>query len=487
MQHFWLALVTLLIALLFWKWRRPPNFPPGPWALPIIGNFLQVNLHNPVPDFNKLAKTYGNIYSIFLGGTPVVILHGFQTVKEVFGNSGLLFADRPPVPVLQSCTKMKGMITAPYGREWKEQRRFTLMMFKNFGLGKRSMECRIYEESTYLVKSFKVKDGCTLDPNLLVYQAVSNIISSILFGDRFDYDNALFAELIGHIKEINRVLAGVWAELYNTVPFTRKLPLPFRSLLRSAEGLRSYAAKVIEEHRRTRTPGDTRDFIDGYLEKMEKNSENGSFFNEDNLVAIILDLFVAGTDTTAITLRWALLLMMAYPKVQARCYEEIKSVFQTKGKLQYEDRSSMPYTQAVIHEVQRFGNIAPVAVPHSPLKDTHLFGYTIPKGTRILPDMTSVLYDELEWKHPNEFYPPHFLNKDGAFVKPEAFLPFSIGPRSCIGEGLTRMELFIFFTELLRHFEFFWPDKTTSPDLTPVFAETQSPRHFIVGITHRSD
>ncbi|XP_043937186.1 cytochrome P450 2J2-like isoform X2 [Protopterus annectens] len=436
MQHFWLALVTLLIALLFWKWRRPPNFPPGPWALPIIGNFLQVNLHNPVPDFNKLAKTYGNIYSIFLGGTPVVILHGFQTVKEVFGNSGLLFADRPPVPVLQSCTKMK---------------------------------------------------GCTLDPNLLVYQAVSNIISSILFGDRFDYDNALFAELIGHIKEINRVLAGVWAELYNTVPFTRKLPLPFRSLLRSAEGLRSYAAKVIEEHRRTRTPGDTRDFIDGYLEKMEKNSENGSFFNEDNLVAIILDLFVAGTDTTAITLRWALLLMMAYPKVQARCYEEIKSVFQTKGKLQYEDRSSMPYTQAVIHEVQRFGNIAPVAVPHSPLKDTHLFGYTIPKGTRILPDMTSVLYDELEWKHPNEFYPPHFLNKDGAFVKPEAFLPFSIGPRSCIGEGLTRMELFIFFTELLRHFEFFWPDKTTSPDLTPVFAETQSPRHFIVGITHRSD
>ncbi|NWY63942.1 CP2D6 protein, partial [Erithacus rubecula] len=74
------------------------------------------------------------------------------------------------------------------------------------------------------------------------------------------------------------------------------------------------------------------------------------------------------------------------------------------------------------------------------------------QGTTIITNLSSVLKDETVWKKPNEFYPEHFLDAKGQFVKPEAFLPFSAGRRACPGEQLARMELFLFFTTLLQKF-----------------------------------
>ncbi|NWY92458.1 CP2D6 protein, partial [Loxia curvirostra] len=107
------------------------------------------------------------------------------------------------------------------------------------------------------------------------------------------------------------------------------------------------------------------------------------------------------------------------------------------------------YTNAVIHEVQRCGDVVPFGIPHRMYRDTELQGFFIPKGTTIITNLSSVLKDETVWEKPNEFYPEHFLDAKGQFVKPEAFLPFSAGRRACLGEQLGRMELFLFFTTLL--------------------------------------
>ncbi|NXW94718.1 CP2J6 protein, partial [Alopecoenas beccarii] len=109
------------------------------------------------------------------------------------------------------------------------------------------------------------------------------------------------------------------------------------------------------------------------------------------------------------------------------------------------------YTNAVIHEVQRKGNISPFGAPRMAVKDTVVDGFCIPKGTGVLTNFTSVFFDKNEWKTPDTFNPEHFL-KDGQFWRRESFIPFSIGKRSCLGELLARTELFLFFTALLQKF-----------------------------------
>ncbi|KFP55385.1 Cytochrome P450 2J2, partial [Cathartes aura] len=109
------------------------------------------------------------------------------------------------------------------------------------------------------------------------------------------------------------------------------------------------------------------------------------------------------------------------------------------------------YTNAVIHEVQRKGNILPFNAPRLAVKDTVLDGFHIPKGTVLLTNLTSVMFDKNEWETPDTFNPGHFL-KDGQFWKREAFMPFSVGKRACLGEVLARSELFLIFTALLQKF-----------------------------------
>ncbi|KAJ3581114.1 hypothetical protein NHX12_017031 [Muraenolepis orangiensis] len=146
-------------------------------------------------------------------------------------------------------------------------------------------------------------------------------------------------------------------------------------------------------------------------------------------------------------------------------------------QVRVEDRKNLPYTDAVIHEIQRLANIVPMSLPHTTSQDITFQGYFIKKGTVVYPLLTSVLWDETEWESPLSFNPSHFLDKDRKFVKRDAFMPFSAGRRACVGESLARMELFLFFTTLLQHYRFTPPPGVTEDelDLTPTLGLTLNP------------
>ncbi|XP_043076356.1 cytochrome P450 2J3 isoform X2 [Puntigrus tetrazona] len=241
----------------------------------------------------------------------------------------------------------------------------------------------------------------------------------------------------------------------------------------------------VDKHYADWTPSSPRDFIDCYLTEIQKRKDHlEAGFHEEGLQYAVLDLFVAGTETTSTTLLWAFVYMMKYPEIQEKVQEEIDKVVGRSRQPIMNDRSSMPYTDAVIHEVQRMGNVVPLSVPRMTNEDTILEGYFIPKGTQIIPNLTSVLFDQTKWKTPHSFDPQNFLNTQGEFEKPEAFIPFSAGKRSCPGETLARMELFLFFTSFLQSYTLS-PPEGTQTSLEFKFGITLSPKTFTTCFTPR--
>ncbi|XP_078286525.1 cytochrome P450 2J2-like [Rhinoraja longicauda] len=488
----WLDLPTFLVFLMVFlglaalrKLWVDRHLPPGPPMWTLAANVF-LGSKAPHLALTELSQQYGNILTCYVFGMPMVALNGYQIIQEALVQHGREFADRPYIALLEDLSKGQGIILAHYGRSWKQQRRFTLTVLRNFGLGKIAFEENILEEVQYLTNVFKASEGRPFNPGPKITSAVSNVICSVVMGRRFHYEDKTFTRLVELLEENLVLQTTAWAMMYSVVPFFGYFPGPHQKIFKNQRSIEAILQGFIDQHRETRSGETIRDFIDAYLQEMEK--EQGcktSCMTEGNLLHNVIDLFIAGTETTTNTLQWGLLIMMLYPDIQERCQREIAEVIGWTRAPSMEDGPNMPYLSAVIHEVQRFGNIVPLAAGHTTFEDVTFRGYRLKKKTLVIINLASVLSDETQWKYPKEFNPENFLNEKGEFFKPDAFVPFSMGLRACPGEKLAKMELFLFFTSLLRDFEFYWPDPATTPSLQPVYKVTLGPRPYKLGIRCR--
>uniref|UniRef100_H9GLJ9 Uncharacterized protein n=1 Tax=Anolis carolinensis TaxID=28377 RepID=H9GLJ9_ANOCA len=238
------------------------------------------------------------------------------------------------------------------------------------------------------------------------------------------------------------------------------------SKLYDSKDLRLFVAKRIKKNQETLDPNFPRDYIDCFLVQMEKVPY--SEYNIKNLQLSILNLILAGSETGSCTLKYGFLFLTKYPEVQAKVHEEIDRVIGHDRVPNTEDRRQMPYTDAVIHEVQRCSDVLPMSVAHMVTCDTEFRGYLIPKGMTVYPILSTVLHDPTMFKSPNVFNPENFLDENGRFKKNDAFVPFSSGrKRNCLGESLARMELFLFFSTILQSFQLKSLVPPEDIDLTP--------------------
>uniref|UniRef100_A0AAY4D1C8 Cytochrome P450 2M1-like n=1 Tax=Denticeps clupeoides TaxID=299321 RepID=A0AAY4D1C8_9TELE len=468
-----LSVVLGIIALILWKnWSKPDHFsrlPPGPAPVPLVGNLLHIDVKEPYTYYLELAKKYGSVFTIWLSNKPAVVISGYEALKDALVTQGDDFSGRANYPLLMRVTRGYGVL-ASSGHRWRELRRFSIMTLKNFGMGRRSIEERIQEEARCLVKAFEEPNGGTFNPEHLLCNAVSNVICSIVFRHRFEYHDPQFRFLFDAIDAYFKVLSSPIGQLYNIFPkIVGLFPGPHKKMFKMVDKAQAYMKEqTVNRLMKLDTSSMPEDYIEAFLIKMlEEKDKANSEFSYDNLFSSIWSLFSAGTETTSSTLRHMLLIMMKYPEVQERVHKEIDEVIGPDRPPMMEDRVKMPYTDAVVHEVQRSMDLAPTAVPHKVMRDTEFHNYHIPEGTLVLPLISSVLADPQLWKNPNHFDPENFLDDAGHFQKNDAFLAFGLGKRVCLGEGLARMELFLFFTSLMQRFTFVGIEPPEEIDITP--------------------
>ncbi|KAK7888839.1 hypothetical protein WMY93_024399 [Mugilogobius chulae] len=432
---FLFALFTNIIQ----NWR-PKNYPPGPWPIPFIGDTFRVSPSTIHLDIAKLAKKYGNIFSVQLFGGKVVVINGYKLVREALAVNGDDYVDRPKLPLFEDLVGNAGLVLSN-GYLWKQQRRFALHTLRNFGLGKKSLEPAIQQECQYLTEALALHKGEPIDPHILLNKAVSNIIPEIL-----------------------EVQGTIWAMLYNTIPgLMRRLPGPHRRIFTLSHRVVGYVQAKIDEHKESHNPSDPRDYIDCFLSEIAEKEDKEAGFDMRNLCFSALDLFGAGSETTTSTLYWGLLFMINYPDIQKRVQAEIDAVVGSSRPPSMQDRDDLHYTNA---------------------------------GVMIVGNLDSVLHDPSMWESPHTFNPGHFLDENGKFCKREDFIPFSIDIYTtvienanakrererereavCLGEQLARMELFLFFSGLLQRFTFSAPEGE-KPTLDSIMTVMNAPKPY---------
>jgi len=460
---FLVCLLTFIITLaayriLFKKKRF--QLPPGPSGWPLIGNVLQLG-SSPFLKHDEFSKKFGDLHTISIFGSTVVVLSSLKAVKDCSFGSSDAFNHRPVW--LKNVTKSIAPGIAFRGvDDYVENRRFVLNNLKKRGMGKSELAPAIVEEVELIINHIKSKPP--MDPLDFLGNYTSNVISHICFSKRWDYgdpDYAKFHNALTKIQVLSEVLG-----LVDFIPILGYLP-KIKTLSKDNDEnvgyIRDFFKNLIETKIMENTDGNFEgfDIVDDYL-----NTHRDMMTAEEteNLVDICHDLFFAGTDTTSATLGFAIIHLINNPKFQDEFFKEIDRVLHGRDP-SLSDLQHLPFVEATIQETLRVNPNVPL-IFHATKNATTLRQYLIPQKTMVLINAYSVNHDPEYFEDPLSFNPHRWINKEGKFRGDlvEKLATFGDGRRSCPGKPLARMEMFIFLVKLIQNFKLSVPPGHPIPD-----------------------
>ncbi|TMS33549.1 hypothetical protein L596_001278 [Steinernema carpocapsae] len=417
-------------------------------------------------------------------------------MKRYFVKNGDIFSHRWRNFITDTCLGGANGIVQIDGEKWREQRRFSMHVLRDFGVGKAIMEEKIMAEVDFFTQYLsetccaESNEGSNVDIAACLSVCVGNIINNILFGHRFPQGSEEFAELSSVLDRQSQLVIQPIMGLYIAAPFTSEIPVlnwSFKKLLELRSSMWMYLKGQVKDHKSRFDPyGEVTDFTFAYMKEMHDREATGreiGFFSEWQLTMLLLDLFFAGMETTVTTLKWGFLMMMLNQQVQRKVHRELDELPQ---RIELSHRSKLRYTQATINEIQRIANILPINLLRTVSEDVTIDGFEFPANTLVIPQISIVMNDPQNFDRPEVFNPERFLDFEGNLQKSEHFLPFSIGKRQCLGESLAKSELFLIFANIMRNFEFHVDGDLPPPSTKRVLGLTVSPNKYKCRILRRS-
>ncbi|MQL93393.1 hypothetical protein Taro_026024 [Colocasia esculenta] len=451
------------------------RLPPSPRKLPFIGNLHQVGSH-PHRALAALSRRHGPLMLLQLGQAPTLVVTSAAVAEEVMKTQGAIFADRPalefPKKLLYGCRDM-GFL--PYGEEWRNLRKVTNLHL----LGPRrvpSYRLAREEEVAFMVGKIERLSSSSssgaVDLREILQDFVIDLISRAVRGRCFR-DEGQSGELRELLHEHSTLFSAFYVgDYYPWLRWVSVLTGIDSRVKRVVQKWDRVLESIIQEHlHRSEVSGGSHPetFVDALLAFDLGDPSSELSFTTETIKAVIIDMFSAGTDTSYITLEWAMAELVRSPELMKKAQAEVRRAAGAKPSIEEPDIAQMRYLKAVIKETLRLHPAAPMLLPRQSSEETHVCGYYVPKHTRVLVNAWAIMRDSELWEAPEEFRPERFL-QGGVSVDDLRggnlrFIPFGAGRRICPGAQFAVSAVELVLANLLHRFDWKMPDGMQAEDL----------------------
>ena len=464
----------------------PKKLPPGPRGLPVFGSLLEIR-HDTHLAIDRLARRYGDICLLRFGSVPTVIISQPDLLQEAFGKTVL--ADRWVSEIMDTLSGQKDLVLAPYGEHWRQMQRFAnreLLSARNIDNVREQHIEQVVNDLVALMAE-NGDAGTLVSPPVMTARSNSTLMFRSIFGQPEDATEEFEQQREALLDYINWIFGSATAtNLADYIPWLKFLPNnALKEAVRQAE-IGGEIIRALVEAARNR-PGLDLSAPTCLVEVMLARQDAGEI-TEEMTWDLCMDLLIAGTDTSAQTVNWFLLLLANRPEIQAKVHEELDRVIGDDALPTVEDRTRLPYTFACLAESMRYRTIGPLGLPHRASEDTEIGGYLIPAGTQVLGNIYSIHHDQRYWDAPDEFIPERFLPQEDGSMPPSltspAYIPFGTGHRRCPGRRFAETTVWLHITRMLHHLRLEPPDGNPLSE-DEVFGLAISPNPYSLRVSRR--
>ncbi|XP_015882508.3 phenylacetaldehyde oxime monooxygenase CYP71AN24 [Ziziphus jujuba] len=435
---------------------------PSPPKLPIIGNLHQLS-NLPHRSLQALSQKYGPLILINLGYTPTLLVSSAEMAKEITKIHDIVFSDRPKTVATDiffyGCSDFA---FSAYSKYWREARKICVLEL----LGLKSVQSFGFireEETAGLVRELRnaSSSGFTVNLGQMLSATSSNILARCILGQKCQEHGTRspFGELSRRVTfHLTSFKFGDYFPYLKWMDVVTGMASSLKATFRELDLL---LEKIIEDHKaalsgKDEQSSDHKDIVDILLQ-VQKDGVHDIELTNDNIKAILMDLFAGGSDSVSATMEWAMAELMRNENMMKKAQEEVRRVVREKSSIDVNDINQMDYLKCVVKETLRLHPAGPLNFRET-RESLKLGGYDIPPKTKVILNIWAIQMDPNFWDKPEEFVPERFQNNQVDFKGQDfQFIPFGSGRRGCPGMTFAVFQVEYVIANLLYWFDWKLP------------------------------
>ncbi|KAH9723254.1 cytochrome P450 71A25 [Citrus sinensis] len=483
----------LILRLKLSRNKSKLNLPPSPPGLPIIGNLHQLG-SLPHRSLKDLSSKYGPLMFMHLGHSPTLVVSSAEITRDIIKNHDIVFSNRPKTTagdVLLYGSKDIGF--SSYGEYWREARKTCVLGLLS---NKKVQSLHYVKEEEVAIMINKIRSSCLSRGSVslaeMLQTVTNNIVSRSVLGRRVEEESTAGGKSNKFGELSKRLLIQLGSISFRDLfPSFGWLDVVTGHIGRLKATTREFDAlfdQVIEEHRisamshEDNDQSDKKDLVYALL-KLQKDGKLGIELTQDNLKALLLDMFTGGTQTTATTVEWAMAELAKNPKLLKKAQEEVRRVVKNKSSINMDDVDQMHYLKCVIKESLRLHPAGTISFPRETSTSVNLGGYDIPAKTIVYMNVWAIQRDPKVWDRAEEFLPERFINSTIDFNGQHFdFIPFGTGRRFCPGMLFGKVAAEYLLANLLYWFDWKLPGGAVDAnlDMTEEYGLAVTKKHPLI-------